>query len=250
MIDALLPAALDPLIAGLLLAASLVTSMITAALGAGGGVLLLALMALWLPPVAIIPVHGLVQLGSNTGRFAMTWRRADWGALAAFAPGVILGMGAGALVLVRLPEQVWQVTIAGFILFLCWGPSLPAAALGRMGIMLASTVTSFITLFVGATGPLVAAFIKQLHEDRFRTIATFSGAMTMQHLPKALVFGAAGFHFPEWLPWVGGMIACGLVGTRLGLHLVHRMGDHTFQRLFSVILTLLALRLLWQALAS
>src|SRR6056297_3432928 len=118
MIDVFLPAALDPLTAGLLLAASLVTSMITAALGAGGGVLLLALMALWLPPVAIIPVHGLVQLGSNTGRFAMTWRRADWGALAAFAPGVILGMLAGALVLVRLPEQLWQVTIAGFILFL------------------------------------------------------------------------------------------------------------------------------------
>lgn len=125
-----LPPGLDPLIAGLLLIASVVTSMVTAAFGAGGGVMLLGLMALWLPPVAIVPVHGLVQLGSNGGRFAMTWRRADWGALAAFAPGVVLGMGLGALVLVRLPEQVWQVTIAGFILFLCWGPSLPRAALG------------------------------------------------------------------------------------------------------------------------
>ncbi|MEQ6885003.1 sulfite exporter TauE/SafE family protein [Salicola sp. Rm-C-2C1-2] len=248
MIESFLPPSLDPLTAGLLLAASLLTSMITAALGAGGGVLLLGLMAVWLPPVAIVPVHGLIQLGSNAGRFAMTWRRADWGALAAFAPGVIIGMAAGALLLVRLPEQVWQITIAGFILFLCWGPSLASAALGRSGIMLASMVTSFITLFVGATGPFVAAFIKQLHSDRFRTIATFSGAMLLQHLPKALVFTMAGFSFLEWLPWGAAMIACGLAGTRLGLNLVHRMGDHTFQRLFSVILTLLALRLLWQAL--
>lgn len=248
MIDPLLPAALDPLTAGLLLAASVITSMITAALGAGGGVLLLGLMALWLPPVAIVPVHGLIQMGSNAGRFSMTWRRADWRVLAVFIPGVIIGMSVGALVLVRLPEQVWQVTIAGFILFLCWGPSLPRAALGRPGIFVASAATSFITLFVGATGPLVAAFIKRLHTDRFRTIATFSGAMTLQHLPKALVFSVAGFHFPQWLPWIAAMILCGLIGTRIGLHLVHRMADHTFQRLFSVILTLLALRLLWQAL--
>ncbi len=241
---------MDPLSAGLLLAASMVTSMVTAAFGAGGGVMLLGLMALWLPPVAIVPVHGLVQLGSNGGRFAMTWRRADWGALAAFAPGVVIGMGAGALVLVRLPEQLWQVTIAAFILFLCWGPALPKAALGRAGIVMASAVTSFITLFVGATGPLVAAFIKQLHEDRFRTIATFSGAMSLQHLPKALVFGVAGFQFPQWLPWVGAMIACGLVGTRLGLHLVNRMSNRVFRSVFNMVLTLLALRLLWQALAG
>lgn len=250
MLAWLVPSALDPLTAGLLLAASLVTSMITAALGAGGGVLLLGLMALWLPPVAIVPVHGLIQFGSNGGRLAMTWRQVDWGTLAVFAPGVVLGMVAGAVILVQLPEQLWQATIAAFILFLCWGPSLPRAALGRSGILIASTATSFLTLFVGATGPLVAAFIKQLHEDRFRTIATFSGAMTLQHLPKALVFGVAGFQFPQWLPWVGAMIGCGLVGTRLGLHLVNRMHDQMFQRLFSVVLTLLALRLLWQAQAG
>lgn len=250
MLEWLLPPALDPLLAGVLLAASLVTSLVTAAFGAGGGVMLLGLMALWLPPVAIVPVHGLVQLGSNGGRFAMTWRKADWGALAAFAPGVVIGMALGAVALVRLPEQLWQVSIAAFILFLCWGPSLPKAALGRFGIVVASAVTSFITLFVGATGPLVAAFIKQLHDDRFRTIATFSGAMTMQHLPKALVFGFAGFRFHEWLPWVAAMIGCGLVGTRLGLHLVNRMSNRVFQSLFSIVLTLLAMRLLWQALVA
>ncbi|HCW90737.1 MAG TPA: permease, partial [Marinobacter sp.] len=42
-----------------LLAMSAVTSMITAALGAGGGVLLLVLMAMWVPPAAIIPIQGL-----------------------------------------------------------------------------------------------------------------------------------------------------------------------------------------------
>jgi uncharacterized membrane protein YfcA len=250
MLEALIPPGLPPLVAALLLLASVATSMITAAFGAGGGVMLLGLMALWLPPVAIVPVHGLIQLGSNGGRLAMTWRKADWGVLAAFAPGVVLGMVAGALVLVQLPETAWQLTIAGFILWLCWGPPIPKAALGKPGIFAASTLTSFITLFVGATGPLVAAFIKQLHTDRFRTIATFSGAMTMQHLPKVLVFGLAGFVFTEWILWILAMILCGLLGTRIGLHLVNRMSNRVFHRLFTVVLTLLALRLVWQALGS
>ena len=249
MLEVLVPPGLPPLVAVLLLLASVATSMITAAFGAGGGVLLLGIMALWLPPVAIVPVHGLIQLGSNSGRFAMTWRKVDWGVLAAFAPGVVLGMAVGALALVRLPESAWQLTIAGFILWLCWGPPIPKAALGKPGIFVASILTSFITLFVGATGPLVAAFIKQLHTDRFRTIATFSGAMTLQHLPKILVFGLAGFVFTEWIVWVLAMIGCGLMGTWVGLRLVNRMSNHVFQRLFTIVLTLLALRLAWQALS-
>jgi hypothetical protein len=51
------PEALSTSVMVFLLMASAVTSMITATLGAGGGVLLLVLMASWLPPAAIIPVH-------------------------------------------------------------------------------------------------------------------------------------------------------------------------------------------------
>lgn len=242
-----LPPALSPDIALILLACSAVTSMITAALGAGGGVMLLALMAMWIPPAAIIPVHGMIQMGSNAGRMAMTWRHVDWRVIAAFAPGVVLGAIIGSLLLVRLPAWAWQVTIAVFVLYLCWGPRLPPLALGRGGVMLASTLTSFISLFVGATGPLVAAFIKQLHRDRFTTVATFATAMTLQHLPKALVFGLAGFVFREWLWFLAAMIGCGFAGTWLGLRLLHRLENRTFQRVFNLVLTLLALRLLWLA---
>lgn len=55
----LFPDAIGPGIGLFLLLASTLTSMVTAALGAGGGVLLLVLMASWMPPAAIIPVHGL-----------------------------------------------------------------------------------------------------------------------------------------------------------------------------------------------
>ncbi|WP_211242650.1 hypothetical protein [Halopseudomonas bauzanensis] len=59
LLELLLPAALPPLTSAALVAVSALTSAITASLGIGGGVLLLAIMAIVMPPAAIIPVHGL-----------------------------------------------------------------------------------------------------------------------------------------------------------------------------------------------
>ncbi|NMT62928.1 sulfite exporter TauE/SafE family protein [Marinobacter orientalis] len=243
----LIPQGLSATTAGFLLLCSVMTSMITASLGAGGGLLLLVLMAFWIPPAAIIPVHGMIQLGSNAGRATLTWRHTDWKAIAAFAPGVLVGAALGAWILVDLPTHLWQVTIGLFVLYLCWGPALPRGVFGTPGIFLASCLTSFITLFVGATGPLVASFIKQMHVDRFTTVATFATAMTLQHAPKALVFGLAGFMFRDWILFILAMIAFGFAGTWLGLHVLRSMSNRHFSRVFNVLLTLLALRLLWQA---
>lgn len=247
---ALLPDSLSPGVALGLMLASVLTSMITASLGAGGGLLLLVLMALWIPPAAIIPVHGMIQMGSNVGRATLTWRHTDWPAIAAFAPGVLVGAALGAWLLVDLPEHIWQLSIAGFVLYLCWGPALPKGVFGRTGIFLASAGTSFISLFVGATGPLVAAFIKQMHTDRFTTVATFATAMSLQHAPKALVFAVAGFVFHEWVVFILAMIGFGFLGTWLGLHVLKTVSNRHFQTIFNLVLTLLAIRLIWQSLAS
>lgn len=244
---ALLPDSLSLPVALMLLASSVLTSMITASLGAGGGVLLLVLMASWMPATAIIPVHGMIQLGSNSGRAMLTWKHIDWRTLAAFAPGVAAGAMAGAWLLVSLPAYLWQLTIALFVLYLCWGPALPRNVFGPLGIFTAAAITSFASLFVGATGPLVAAFIKQIHRDRFRTVATFATAMILQHSPKALVFSVTGFVFAQWLPFILAMIACGFAGTWLGLRLLSSLDNRWFSKALNLVLTLLALRLLWQA---
>ncbi|WP_035527654.1 sulfite exporter TauE/SafE family protein [Haliea salexigens] len=243
----IIPPGLDVATTVLLLGCSTLTSLLTATLGAGGGVLLLLLLSLWLPPAIIIPVHGLIQLGSNGGRAALTWRHIDWRLLRAFAPGVALGVLAGALLLVTLPPAIWQLSIGLFVLYLCWGPPLPRAALGATGTFAAAALTSFASLFVGATGPLVAAFVKQTQTDRYRTVATFALAMVLQHAPKLLVFGTAGFIFRDWLAFALAMIAAGFAGTWLGVRLLGTVSDRRFSRLLNVVLTVLALRLLWQA---
>ncbi|RAU18336.1 hypothetical protein DN062_08890 [Nitrincola tibetensis] len=55
-----------------------ITSTITASIGIGGGILLLAIMALVISPAAIIPVHGIGELGSNFNRVILTLKHVDW----------------------------------------------------------------------------------------------------------------------------------------------------------------------------
>lgn len=111
----------------------------------------------------------------------------------------------------------------------------------------AAAVTSFLTLFVGASGPLVAAFIKQVHVCKFTTIATFAVAMTSQHLLKISVFYQIGFPLLDWLPLLMCMILSGAIGTFVGLRVLKYMSDKSFHRTFNLILTALAFRMIWQA---
>ena len=61
------------------------------------------------------------------------------------------------------------------------------------------------------------------------------------------MFGFAGFVFQEWLLFMAGMAIFGFVGTWLGLHVLRTISNKHFHRLFNIVLTLLSVRLLWQA---
>ncbi|GAA0627195.1 sulfite exporter TauE/SafE family protein [Halomonas beimenensis] len=229
----------------LLILLSVLTSAFTAAFGAGGGVLMIMALAQVMPPAALIPVHGMVQLGSNVGRMAMTWRHVDRATLLAFLPGVALGAVAAAWLLIRLPAGVLELCIAAFVLFTLWGPGLPRRALGGPGTLVMGAATTLLSSLVGASGPAVAAFIKQRQEGRMAKVATFSACMMAQHLTKAFVFGVAGFVFRDWLGLILAMVAAGFLGTWLGLNVLRRLSDRRFDGVFRLALTLLALRLVW-----
>lgn len=243
----LLPASVSLLDACILIGTAGFTSLLTGAMGIGGGVLLLAIMAGMVPAAALIPVHGLVQLGSNGNRAWMTRRHIDWPLLRRFALGALGGALLASLIVVQLPLQWIQFSVAAFILYLVWGPKPGRHSLGRGGQLLAGGFTTLVSMFVGATGPLVAGFIHRHDMDKLTTTATFAGCMSVQHLLKMSVFSAVGFAFWDWLPLVALMVLAGAVGSWLGLKLLDRMPAEQFKRVFRWIVTLLALRLLWQA---
>ncbi|WP_411272225.1 sulfite exporter TauE/SafE family protein [Alteromonas sp. CYL-A6] len=234
----------------MLISMSALTSLITATLGIGGGMLLLAVMAGSMPLSALIPVHGLVQLGSNANRALMTWRHIDWTLLRFFSVGAVVGAVMASFIVVQLPLVLIQVAVALFILFLVWGAKPKAQEMRPAGRILAGMITTVISMFVGATGPLVAAFVHRNRFDKMQLTAAFSSCMTVQHGLKAFVFSAIGFSFWQWAGLTLAMIASGAVGTWVGLHVLRRIPSARFAMLFKVVVTILALRLLYQAAIS
>src|SRR6201990_3776638 len=78
-----------------LMVASLVTSFIDVFTGAAGGVVLLGLMAMVMPPLALIPVHTVVMLGSGVTRTMIMWRHVMRPAVIPFVIGSLLGAARG-----------------------------------------------------------------------------------------------------------------------------------------------------------
>lgn len=223
------------------------TSMMTAAMGIGGGLLLLAVMGQVVPLQALIPVHGLVQLGSNGNRALMMRSHIDWRLVGLFAAGAIPGAILASMVVVQLPLQTIQICIGLFILWLVWGPKPTRRQLSRTTVAIAGALTTVLTVFVGATGPLVGAYIHRNGYDRFRTVGTFASCMSLQHLLKAAVFTFVGFRFTEWLGMALMMIGSGSLGTWIGLHLLKKLPAERFDLIFRVLITALGLRMLWLA---
>jgi len=241
----LLPGDLAPWLALVLLGLSAVTSFISAAFGLGGGMVLLAVIATVLPAAALVPVHGVVQIGSNISRAAVMARHIHLPVLLPMTLGGLAGAVIGGLIAVRLPDWLLFLAVGSFVLWSAWSKgSIP---LGRATLVLGGAISGFLTMFIGGTGPFVAAVIKTLNLDRMKTVGTQAGCLVFQHGMKIAVFGVLGFDYLPYLPLIAGMIATGVLGTLIGSKVLHGMGDSRFRNILTGLLTILGLRLLWQS---
>ncbi|WP_425091483.1 sulfite exporter TauE/SafE family protein [Tropicimonas sp. S265A] len=230
-----------------LIAASFLGSFITVAFGIGGGQVMLAVFATLLPAAAIIPVHGLVQLGSNAGRTALTYRHLKTGVASLFAVGALIGVGLGTLFFVQLNPAAIQIGVGLFIL---WSILFKPPAFMRRSAGIAGAISSFLTMFFGATGPFVAAFVTSLRLGKMSHTATHATLMTIQHTLKTVAFGFLGFAFSLWAGLIGLLIASGFLGTIVGRRVLVRVDEHRFRLILNVILTLLAARLIYAGTAD
>jgi uncharacterized membrane protein YfcA len=250
-IATLVPPGIDLTAAMLLIVASAFTSALTASFGVGGGIAMLALMGLYVPVAALIPLHGVVQLGSNVGRAIRQRENIRMAVAKPFIAGSVVGAFAGAFLVVQLPDALLKIVLGSFIIAITWLKLPGIGRLSRSGLAVLSMILAVVTMFVGATGPLVSPVIaKFLENDRKGLVATHAAAMVAQHGLKIVVFGLAGFAFREWLPLLAAMIASGFLGTHYGTKLLDRMPERMFQLWFRIALTLLALDMLRRGLSA
>lgn len=226
---------------------SFVGSFITASLGLGGGLLVLATMTLALPPAVLIPLHGVVQLGSNGFRAVLMRREILVSIIPAFTVGSLIGAAIGGQAVVAMETWVLQTILGLFVLYATWAPGLRSRKLGPMKFFGLGTIGGFLTMFVGGTGPLVAPFVSAACERRQQMVATHAALMTFQHSFKVIAFGVMGFAFGSYIPLLAGLLGFGVMGTYVGRVVLNRLPEQLFRTILRIFLTLLAARLLYAA---
>jgi uncharacterized membrane protein YfcA len=228
---------LDPLQLGILCGAALATSMLSAVVGMAGGIVLLSVMLLFLDPLVAIPLHGVIQLVSNGSRTLIQRRHVRWSFIGSYC--VLLA----------------RVAIGIFVLVATWVPGLlllgshPERTDPHRRFLLLGGVVGTIQMTVGATGPLIAPFFLNLGLGRQGIIGTKAASQSLGHISKILVFGFAGFAFPEYALPLAMLCAMVVAGTWLGSQVLEYVSELWFTRIFKTVLTLVALRLVvWELL--
>lgn len=232
----------------LLVITAFFTSTLTAVVGLGGGLLLIAIMPLVLPPVAVIPVHGMVQLWSNVSRAWFGRSELVTPLLLPFGAGVLLGGIVGFPVLQSYPVTYLPLPLGLFILLLTWLPQGPATLQLPGKFFTLGLVNGFVTLFVGATGPLNMPVLLRHRLSSSQAVTTMAALMVMVHLVKITIFGFIGFAFAAYLPLIGAMIVAVTAGSWFGTRLRRRTPNRWLRIAIKCLLTMLALRMIWTAL--
>ncbi len=226
---------------------ALLTSFISAATGTAGALILLAIMSLVFPPALLIPLHTVVQLGAAVGVAVSRWRYLMRDLVLPFTIGVAIGAAIGGGIFVSLPESTLQAVLGVSILVLTWVPRIARFGPERGRFVFIGFVTTFLGMFISATGPLLAVFTVAAAPDRRNHIATMTALMCIVHAVKLMVFGILGVAFGSYAPLMAAMLAATFVGVWLGNKALDRIPERLFRVAFQIILTGLALRLIWIA---
>ena len=226
---------------------TIATTMLGMLTGTVGGLGLLAVMAIFFTPSILIPLHTIIQLGVGSSRAIIMWRYVLKETLVPFTIGAVLGAALGAQIYIALPTGVLQGIIAVMIIVLIWMPSFTLLGTIKKRFGMLGFAATNIGMFVSATGTMVGPFVAGASETRQNHASTMAGLMAISHICKLVAFGLLGISLSSYLPLIAAMIACGILGNFAGRFFLNKMPEHWFRRTFKILMTALALRLLYVA---
>lgn len=231
----------------LLAIAGFFTSALTAVVGAGGGTVLLALMLQFMPPATAIPVHGVVQLASNTSRTWLFRQHLAWPLISRFALLLPFGVILGLWLFQHMPKELVQVLIGCFVIFTLFlrrlrrfAPSdFPLWAFVPLGF-----VTGALNMIVGVIGPVLGALVIRKELSKEAIVGTLGVFGVLGNLLKIAGFVYAGFSLAEYGPALLVMIPAAMLGAAAGRRVLTNVSEMLFLRVFQLMLLCLAAKLI------
>ena len=230
----------------LLVFTSFMASAISGAFAIGGGFLMLAVIAAFLPVSSVVPMHSVLMLGTSIGRWWFFWPFIQWRIVIPFVLGCMLGAPLGARVYLTLPEMVIALVVGIFMLGAVWFPPVPWRIPLRHPFFVVGIVHSFLSAMF-SFGGVMQPLIMRTQLDKMQIIATLAVSLLFMNLAKIGGYMMFGFDFRPYVLLIGVAAVAGVAGAGVGRHLAERVPEEKFRLVFKAIMTVLAVRLLYRA---
>lgn len=240
------------LLAIAIVVATFITSILSGIFGMAGGLLLMGVLAWFLPVVSALALHGVIQFASNAWRSVLHRRHLAWRVLVPFGIGAAVSIIFFSLVAFA-PTKFYIFLGLGLMPILVWIPerwlkldaSKPSHALG------AGFVSTGLSLVSGVSGPVTDLFFIRTELTRHQVVATKAVMQAMGHASKVAVYGAVlasaeSLEAVSYLLMTAAIVAS-MAGIMVGGVILDRITDAHFRTARRWIVTVVGLGFLIQA---
>ncbi len=224
--------------------AVLISSFISGMTGLGGGILLLSVMIPLFPISVVIPLHGVIQFVSNSSRVLLSLNRINYRILLLFTCGAVLGS------LLTLPIElthnstVSTITLAVAIIIFTWVPLKIVNADFKGKFILVGSTASFLSTFIGTTGPLTAPFFLNSKLDKTSYVPTKSACQLPIHLFKVILYILSGFILKDWITYIVIALPIVILGNVAGKLVTRKVNGDSYKIFVKIIITVVVGRML------
>jgi uncharacterized membrane protein YfcA len=219
-----------------------ITSGITAMIGVGGGMILIAILPSFLPVQALIPIHGINQWASNFSRAAFAYKSVQFQVIPMFFLGSIIGVLAISTVIYFISLTYIPVFIGFYILLSLHSDTFNKKIRKFENYFLIGFFQTGLSMVVGATGPLSMALLLKEFKDRDKVISTQAALMSLTHIFKIFAFIFFGFVFWDYIGVIITMMIGSILGSYIGTFFRKKLDAEKFKKILKVLLTLLAIK--------
>ncbi len=227
------------------------SAILSGAFSMGGGVLALATLGSVLDPSSLLPVHGIIQLTSNTSRSIFAWKHIRFYPVLTFAAGTFIGALAGRFFLPAVPIKSGQIILSFGILLFTWLPPIghDQITIFRKGnYAIAGSMAGYISLFLGVSGPIIAPFYLRDYFSKEGLVATKSASQMFTHACKLGVFLSLGRLNSDIFKTALIFIPFVIIGNWIGQRLLQRLSEKKFYLIIRIMITGLVLKMLYSLL--
>ena len=242
----------------ILIISAFITSSISAVLGMGGGIILLGIMAIIIPNgYMVIALHGIIQLISNTTRTFVFRKYLKKKLIKQFLIGALIGAGFSAIIIFLL-IKFFEVSSASEIkvdflkpligIFIIWYLFLkgPKKEKESKSFIKVGGISGLASIFVGATGPLIAPFFLNSNLSKENIIANKAACQMITHLTKIPLFiFFFNVNYIEEYKLLFPLILAVFIGTNFGKKILNMIPEKIFIRLFKTTLFIIAIKLIF-----